>query len=149
MCFEIWHTGDSTYSIYFWIYYTITILTYGKIKIRCTKDLILSPSIVYMYTTCLLIHELYILSFYNIPKGDTFLLSPHLFICQSFYFWLWWNNVLIRHDSFSTHKQHCCPLSATFSNLIISRIVIMTMLKFIEYQIIVKVTDNSPLFLIL
>ena len=134
--FILWHTGDSTYSIYFWIYYTITILTYGEIKIRCTKDLILSPSIVYMYTTCLLIHELYILSFSNIPKGDTFLLSPHLFICQSFY--LWWNNVLIRQDSFSTHKQHCCPLSATFSNLIIVRIVIMIMKKFIEYQILVK-----------
>ena len=128
----LWHTGDSTYSIYSWIYYIITILTYGEIKIRCTKDLILSPNIVYMYTTCLLIHELYILSFNNTPKGDTFLLSPHLFICQSFY--LWWNNVLIRQDSFSTHKQHCCPLSATFSNLIIVRIVIMTMQKLIEYQ---------------
>jgi len=98
--------------------------------------LILSPSIVYMYTTCLLIHELYILSFSNIPKGDTFLLSPHLFICQSFS--LWWNNVLIRQDSFSTHKQHCCPLSATFSNLIIVRIVILTMQKFTEYQKIVS-----------
>ena len=67
----LWHTGDSTYSIYFWIYYIITILTYGEIKIRCTKDLILSPSIVYMYTTCLLIHELYILSFCNIPSKET------------------------------------------------------------------------------
>ena len=75
------------------------------------------PPILFMYISCLLNRELYVLSILYIPNGDTFWLSPYLFMCQSFDFYvtqtrlrLWLCPSSAQHQQ----KEVMFPLSTIF-----------------------------------
>ena len=72
----------------------------------------------FMYVTCLLNRDLYVLSIQYIPNGDTFWLSLYLFMCQSFDSYhtpirlrLWLCSSSAQHQQ----KEVMFPLSAIFS----------------------------------